>query len=130
MGCFGPQHQRSVMDATKSVRNLPNLSFTASSIRFPSASNALLAPETMSRLPDHNCAPSVRSTDNQASCARIVPNPPGEAPMMATGLAAKTRGMSAGGREAQSRSEEHTSELQSLMRLSYAVFCLKKKIQN
>src|SRR3546814_4258202 len=28
---------------------------------------------------------------------------------------------------AQSRSEEHTSELQSLMRLSYAVFCLKKK---
>src|SRR3546814_1263314 len=27
----------------------------------------------------------------------------------------------------QLRSEEHTSELQSLMRLSYAVFCLKKK---
>src|SRR3546814_2026622 len=30
---------------------------------------------------------------------------------------------------AQNRSEEHTSELQSLMRISYAVFCLKKKIQ-
>src|SRR3546814_7629608 len=29
-----------------------------------------------------------------------------------------------------SRSEEHTSELQSLMRISYAVFCLKKKKQN
>src|SRR3546814_5967154 len=28
------------------------------------------------------------------------------------------------------RSEEHTSELQSLMRISYAVFCLKKKIQH
>src|SRR3546814_2815748 len=28
----------------------------------------------------------------------------------------------------QARSEEHTSELQSLMRISYAVFCLKKKI--
>src|SRR3546814_1635462 len=28
---------------------------------------------------------------------------------------------------ALSRSEEHTSELQSLMRISYAVFCLKKK---
>src|SRR3546814_8962146 len=27
------------------------------------------------------------------------------------------------------RSEEHTSELQSLMRISYVVFCLKKKIQ-
>src|SRR3546814_1840156 len=30
---------------------------------------------------------------------------------------------------AQWRSEEHTSELQSLMRISYAVFCLKKKKQ-
>src|SRR3546814_3561959 len=28
------------------------------------------------------------------------------------------------------RSEEHTSELQSLIRISYAVFCLKKKIKN
>src|SRR3546814_7689742 len=28
---------------------------------------------------------------------------------------------------AEGRSEEHTSELQSLMRISYAVFCLKKK---
>src|SRR3546814_7566628 len=28
---------------------------------------------------------------------------------------------------ASARSEEHTSELQSLMRISYAVFCLKKK---
>src|SRR3546814_1295402 len=30
-------------------------------------------------------------------------------------------------RREQARSEEHTSELQSLMRISYAVFCLKKK---
>src|SRR3546814_7087282 len=29
--------------------------------------------------------------------------------------------------DGRSRSEEHTSELQSLMRISYAVFCLKKK---
>src|SRR3546814_7687027 len=29
-----------------------------------------------------------------------------------------------------SRSEEHTSELQSLMRISYAVFCLKKKMHD
>src|SRR3546814_10422431 len=29
--------------------------------------------------------------------------------------------------KAEGRSEEHTSELQSLMRISYAVFCLKKK---
>src|SRR3546814_6621115 len=33
-------------------------------------------------------------------------------------------------REHAVRSEEHTSELQSLMRISYAVFCLKKKKKN
>src|SRR3546814_8181659 len=32
--------------------------------------------------------------------------------------------------EEEARSEEHTSELQSLMRISYAVFCLKKKKTN
>src|SRR3546814_10088117 len=32
-----------------------------------------------------------------------------------------------GGHAHAARSEEHTSELQSLMRISYAVFCLKKK---
>src|SRR3546814_4514347 len=32
--------------------------------------------------------------------------------------------------EFSGRSEEHTSELQSLMRISYAVFCLKKKTKN
>src|SRR3546814_2181838 len=37
----------------------------------------------------------------------------------------------AGSRQtAYDRSEEHTSELQSLMRISYAVFCLKKKKTN
>src|SRR3546814_3743480 len=40
------------------------------------------------------------------------------------GLTARHRGSDA------SRSEEHTSELQSLMRISYAVFCLKKKSTN
>src|SRR3546814_979200 len=33
-------------------------------------------------------------------------------------------------RAERKRSEEHTSELQSLMRISYAVFCLKKKTNN
>src|SRR3546814_9427012 len=32
--------------------------------------------------------------------------------------------------QGKDRSEEHTSELQSLMRISYAVFCLKKKKHN
>src|SRR3546814_3964993 len=39
-----------------------------------------------------------------------------------------SRGFRIGFRQSQGiRSEEHTSELQSLMRISYAVFCLKKK---
>src|SRR3546814_10329846 len=37
------------------------------------------------------------------------------------------RGMVEAGNRSLLRSEEHTSELQSLMRISYAVFCLKKK---
>src|SRR3546814_9955260 len=36
-------------------------------------------------------------------------------------------GLGLGVTVAKARSEEHTSELQSLMRISYAVFCLKKK---
>src|SRR3546814_1570916 len=36
-------------------------------------------------------------------------------------------GTSQGSGASAARSEEHTSELQSLMRISYAVFCLKKK---
>src|SRR3546814_9974629 len=35
-----------------------------------------------------------------------------------------------GTHKGKQRSEEHTSELQSLMRISYAVFCLKKKKNN
>src|SRR3546814_2764944 len=38
-----------------------------------------------------------------------------------------TAGHQLGGHRLSGRSEEHTSELQSLMRTSYAVFCLKKK---
>src|SRR3546814_2476564 len=47
-----------------------------------------------------------------------------------SGLCRNSRVTSSGGayrRCGRRRSEEHTSELQSLMRISYAVFCLKKK---
>src|SRR3546814_8882967 len=48
------------------------------------------------------------------------------------GLASSNNATKQPGNPAQlfgdTRSEEHTSELQSLMRISYAVFCLKKKI--
>src|SRR3546814_997848 len=42
-------------------------------------------------------------------------------------LQRQARAVRAGRRHRAARSEEHTSELQSLMRISYAVFCLKKK---
>src|SRR3546814_7564300 len=48
-------------------------------------------------------------------------------PAGATGDAHGTTSASAGEGGGGGRSEEHTSELQSLMRISYAVFCLKKK---
>src|SRR3546814_9657378 len=43
------------------------------------------------------------------------------------GLGSKLLGFAVDGSRLHTRSEEHTSELQSLMRISYAVFCLKKK---
>src|SRR3546814_6911451 len=45
----------------------------------------------------------------------------------ATGMVVAPRSSALSARHARWRSEEHTSELQSLMRTSYAVFCLKKK---
>src|SRR3546814_1593822 len=52
--------------------------------------------------------------------------PPGGAVRPAGG-ARHRRAQPQGDRTGEPRSEEHTSELQSLMRISYAVFCLKKK---
>src|SRR3546814_9125588 len=46
------------------------------------------------------------------------------------GFRASGQQTSKGDRQQYERSEEHTSELQSLMRISYAVFCLKKKKLN
>src|SRR3546814_9922686 len=45
-------------------------------------------------------------------------------------LCARASGENTAAARATARSEEHTSELQSLMRISYAVFCLKKKKKN
>src|SRR3546814_7147011 len=54
---------------------------------------------------------------------------PGSASKRRSSYAAPVRITSTPGGSATRRSEEHTSELQSLMRISYAVFCLKKKKQ-
>src|SRR3546814_4746852 len=53
--------------------------------------------------------------------AKVEPDAPPVTPMPAATVIQSQPGPDG------SRSEEHTSELQSLMRLSYAVFCLKKK---
>src|SRR3546814_5140474 len=53
---------------------------------------------------------ALRFSTTIAECSRAVPSSQGMKETFSTG-----------------RSEEHTSELQSLMRISYAVFCLKKK---
>src|SRR3546814_3675238 len=65
-------------------------------------------------------APAQQPAGNAVPGARL-----GRAPARARGLVAALDGR----RLRRVRSEEHTSELQSLMRISYAVFCLKKKKQ-
>src|SRR3546814_6348101 len=59
--------------------------------------------------------------------ARPGSRPPGQGPAPAEGRGGRAQRYSGGARRHRGRSEEHTSELQSLMRISYAVFCLKKK---
>src|SRR3546814_3219798 len=58
--------------------------------------------------------PTIRATSSPASCA-------------ARSRTRRCTRTSTRSPSTTSRSEEHTSELQSLMRISYAVFCLKKK---
>src|SRR3546814_5352126 len=53
----------------------------------------------------------------------------GRDPVAAEGAVQRRRRLRLDRRTQGARSEEHTSELQSLMRISYAVFCLKKKIK-
>src|SRR3546814_3757232 len=73
--------------------------------------------------------------DAQRLAQGFLQHPHGQAPLVDGG---QGRGQGADGRalgevgvaeKKEARTEEHTSELQSLMRLSYAVFCLKKQIQ-
>src|SRR3546814_7628862 len=71
-----------------------------------------------SRLPSASgsAATIISQLAGDARCIRCVPASHGVG-------SSKTRAATLSGH----RSEEHTSELQSLMRISYAVFCLKKK---
>src|SRR3546814_11153052 len=85
----------------------------------------------------HRHGPSTRTCCGGGACRRRGPAPRGRTapPWRSPGRSRTAPAASAPGRTAGSprhapapaRSEEHTSELQSLMRISYAVFCLKKK---
>src|SRR3546814_9993939 len=75
-------------------------------------------------------SPRSSATASESGVA-VLPGPirsSGTAAVVAAGAAAAAAG--AGVVPGVGRSEEHTSELQSLMRISYAVFCLKKKKKN
>src|SRR3546814_1923333 len=70
-----------------------------------------------------------RNSDNAHQCTSVMSAPDASAfHRMDRRYVAPTPGMKRQfAYDTRTRSEEHTSELQSLMRISYAVFCLKKK---
>src|SRR3546814_9012818 len=73
-------------------------------------------PET----PEHRKHRKQHESDNQEGAGRDLPG-------QRSDLAVRPRQDTRLSASLASRSEEHTSELQSLMRISYAAFCLKKK---
>src|SRR3546814_3777926 len=94
--------------------------------RAPPASRDASSASCCDRNPSSFSSSYPFKTETTASPNAVVPKlPPRSAPRQPSAsifaTAASIRAALA------SRSEEHTSELQSLMRISYAVFCLKKK---
>src|SRR3546814_3685209 len=75
---------------------------------------------------------SQKAIDAQKSVMEfLLINHPLDCPVCDQGGECQLQDLAVGyGASASRRSEEHTSELQSLMRISYAVFCLKKKTSN
>src|SRR3546814_6148683 len=73
--------------------------------------------------PEEKAAPSASGHAVQVLPSPAAP-PPGD---FATGAGSGRPARTDRSPRSYCRSEEHTSELQSLMRISYAVFCLKKK---
>src|SRR3546814_9249732 len=73
---------------------------------------------------------SRNSASNGASSPIVITPPPSFQSITQSVLPSVTSSGSFHLLREEIRSEEHTSELQSLMRISYAVFCLKKKKRN
>src|SRR3546814_4728994 len=79
---------------------------------------------------EFNAARTAQLTERMISTDKVdcIVGTYGTAPVLAQGaIAGRYNKITIQGGAATRRSEEHTSELQSLMRISYAVFCLKKK---
>src|SRR3546814_6839179 len=97
------------------------------SMAWTGAANSVPTPQERNHEPNHPVAGAVRCTGclrehatGVGDRARCAGRDRGDADRQPAGADAGGRG----------RSEEHTSELQSLMRISYAVFCLKKNNNN
>src|SRR3546814_7702404 len=80
----------------------------------------------LSRCADHLHAPRSGGSGRQQLLARLEPDVPAER-LCRPAVDRPRMAAQDGAQDQPDRSEEHTSELQSLMRISYAVFCLKKK---
>src|SRR3546814_8817243 len=94
-----------------------------------------LARATLSANGSDSKEKSARAAQASVNSSSVIACAPAESPSVTTTTLSAASGTSArlnpehAGGERDPRSEEHTSELQSLMRISYAVFCLKKKTQ-
>src|SRR3546814_9948515 len=75
----------------------------------------------------HAAGPYALATPFAFSYVRKPPRPSMPASSVMSALRSRSGGVGMPAAADPHRSEEHTSELQSLMRISYAVFCLKKK---
>src|SRR3546814_1043363 len=102
---------------SKRIRR-PSLQIDAEARAHRAVAAAERAAERERRTPD-----ALAIADRQAALAALEAGADGDAAAFALGAGGVDRHVE------HRRSEEHTSELQSLMRISYAVFCLKKKKQ-
>src|SRR3546814_6771585 len=123
--------QAAVIDISAKAAENPDYLLTVEDIEEWEATHGRIPPHSWVLLRTDWSKRSVDDYVNRRDDGAHTPGPSVEAVRFlieerdAHGLGVETIGTDAG--QAHLRSEEHTSELQSLMRISYAVFCLKKK---
>src|SRR3546814_1405492 len=107
--------------STRTDTLFPYTTLFRSPVEIDQDTNQVIAPDTSYLTDDAAADVAAKVADVQAEVAAVLAAGELVDTDLARAIAAAT------GTEAPDRSEEHTSELQSLMRNSYAVFCLKKK---